>query len=252
MLFKIEWVKIPAGKFQMGDSAEGVHTVSLDSFYMSKTLVTFHQYDLFCEDTGREKPGDKGWGRGDRPVINVSWHDADDFCKWLSAKMGENVHLPTEAQWEYACRAGTTGDHYGILDEIAWYKENSEGKTHPVAQKNPMLLDYTICWGMCGSGVMIFMGNIPRKQLQTPTVLKVARTGFYAAAVGSTTAGLSGLLTASGSIPPTATTLPAFAWPEVKNSRQSKQEVGRSEGNEQPRKGGARGGEWTERSPGGE
>jgi formylglycine-generating enzyme required for sulfatase activity len=137
MLFKIEWVKIPAGKFQMGDSDNTVHTVSLDSFYMSKTLVTFDQYDLFCEETGRDKPGDRGWGRGDRPVIDVSWHDANDFCKWLSAKMGENVHLPTEAQWEYACRAGTTGDRYGKPDEIAWYKNNSDGKTHPVAQKKP-------------------------------------------------------------------------------------------------------------------
>lgn len=145
MLFKIEWVKIPAGKFRMGDSAEEVHTVTLDSFYMSKTLVTFDQYDLFCEETGRDKPNDMGWGRGDRPVINVSWYDANDFCKWLSGKIGESVHLPTEAQWEYACRAGTRGDRYGDLDEIAWYKKNSKGKTHPVAQKNPMLLDYTIC-----------------------------------------------------------------------------------------------------------
>jgi len=59
MLFKIEWIKIPAGTFEMGSkkhSGETVHHVSLDSFYMSKTLVTFDQYDIFCEETGREKP----------------------------------------------------------------------------------------------------------------------------------------------------------------------------------------------------
>ncbi len=140
MLLKIELIKIPAGTFEMGSkehSGETVHTVSLDSFYMSKTLVTFDQYGIFCEETGRDKPSDEGWGRSDRPVVNVSWNDANDFCKWLSGKIGENVHLPTEAQWEYACRAGTTGDRYGKLDEIAWYNENSNGKTQPVAQKKP-------------------------------------------------------------------------------------------------------------------
>jgi formylglycine-generating enzyme required for sulfatase activity len=135
MLLKIEWIKIPAGKFQMGSKKES--HVSLDSFYLSKTLVTFSQYDIFCEETNRDKPDDRGWGRGNRPVINVSWDDANDFCKWLSGKIGENVHLPTEAQWEYACRAGTTGDRYGKLDEIAWYRKNSNRKTQPVAQKKP-------------------------------------------------------------------------------------------------------------------
>jgi formylglycine-generating enzyme required for sulfatase activity len=169
MLFKIEWVKIPAGKFQMGDSAQGVHTVTLDSFYMSKTLVTFHQYDLFCEETGREKPGDEGWGRGDRPVIYVSWNDANDFCKWLSAKIGEYVHLPTEAQWEYACRAGTTGDRYGKLDEIAWYKDNSDGKTHPVAQKKPNAFGFYDMLGNAGEWCNDFYGKYPKKAVVNPT-----------------------------------------------------------------------------------
>ena len=139
-MLNLEWVKIPAGKFQMGSEEgykETVHSVSLDSFYMSKTLVTFNLYDIFCQETDREKPGDNGWGRGNRPVINVSWNDANNFCKWFSRKIGEKVHLPTEAQWEYACRAGTTGDRYGELDEIAWNKKNSGKKTHPVAQKKP-------------------------------------------------------------------------------------------------------------------
>ena len=78
---------------------------------------------------------DEDWGRGIRPVINVSWEDAVAFCKWYSEKTGENVHLPTEGQWERACRAGSSGDRYGNIDAIAWYGGNSGGKTHPAGQK---------------------------------------------------------------------------------------------------------------------
>jgi formylglycine-generating enzyme required for sulfatase activity len=107
----IEFVRIPGGTFEMGDTfGEGlsnetpVHTVTLDDFYLSKTEVTFAQYDVFCEATGRRKPGDEGWGRGQLPVINVSWHDATAYCQWLSRKTGRDIRLPTEAEWEYAAR----------------------------------------------------------------------------------------------------------------------------------------------------
>lgn len=108
---QIKWVSIPAGSFLMGDIFRGgnankrpVHTVYLNSYSISMYEVTFDQYDMFCDATGRSKPSDYGWGRGRRPVINVSWQDAKAFCDWLSLKTGQTIRLPTEAQWEKAAR----------------------------------------------------------------------------------------------------------------------------------------------------
>lgn len=110
-------VNIPAGSFQMGcvsgkdcsADEKPVHKVTLSAFAMSATEVTFDQWDACVADGGcLHYPDDKGWGRGNRPVMNVSWDDAQAYIKWLSKKTTGHYRLPTEAEWEYAARAGSS------------------------------------------------------------------------------------------------------------------------------------------------
>jgi len=107
-------VVIPAGTFRMGDIQGGgysneqpVHEVSIKRVAIGRYEVTFAEYDKFAEATGRAKPSDSGYGRGNRPVINVSWDDATAYANWLTKQTGHHYRLPTEAEWEYTARAGT-------------------------------------------------------------------------------------------------------------------------------------------------
>ncbi len=147
-----EMVVIPGGRFRMGcvsglncqDDEKPVHEVRVASFELSKYEVTFEEYDRFIAATGGRSPNDKGWGRGRRPVIDVSWEDAVAYAEWLSVQTGERYRLPSEAEWEYAARAGST-TKYGWGNDIGHNRANCGGcgsqwddeKTAPVGSFNP-------------------------------------------------------------------------------------------------------------------
>ena len=133
-----EIVVVPPGRFRMGcvsgircfDSHLPVHEVSVPSFALSKYEVTFEEYDRFARDTDRRQPDDHGWGRGRRPVIDVSWDDAVAYAAWLSAETRARYRLPSEAEWEYAARAGTT-TQYSWGQEIGRNQANCDGCGSP-------------------------------------------------------------------------------------------------------------------------
>ena len=166
-----ELVQIPAGEFQMGSQAgdsdeKPVHRVSIkEDFYIGRTEVTVRQFRAFAQATGYKTEAEKGnwgfnyaWGftivpgRGfnwhkskfpqteDNPAVYISWNDAVAFCRWLSKETGRHYRLPSEAEWEYACRRGKDFDYVANPNETGWYRDNSGDKTHPAVQKKPNAL----------------------------------------------------------------------------------------------------------------
>jgi formylglycine-generating enzyme required for sulfatase activity len=129
-------VAIPAGSFTMGSpssesersSDEGPQrSVTVAAFEMAKHEVTFDEWDACVADGGCEEwPDDRGWGRGKRPVINVSWDDAQQYLTWINKKTGKTYRLPSEAEWEYAARAGTT-TRFNTGDCITTDQANFDG-----------------------------------------------------------------------------------------------------------------------------
>jgi formylglycine-generating enzyme required for sulfatase activity len=169
-----EMIAVPGGTFLMGspasekgrkDSEGPQHPVTIKPLWVGKCEVTWGEYDLFWEKKADEKPPltdadkkadaitrpskanhhdiDWGYGRGkNQPVIAIHWHAAMEYCRWLSEKTGKLYRLPTEAEWEWACRAGTTtaysfGDDPAKITDFAWIETNSNDMPHPVGQKKP-------------------------------------------------------------------------------------------------------------------
>jgi formylglycine-generating enzyme required for sulfatase activity len=170
---RFDMVAIPGGTFVMDSRAdergrhadEGPrHPVTVRPFWMGKLEVTWDEYDLYRKghpagqwqnEAALARDADAvtrpsaayidetwGYGRAGFPVLGISHHAAMEYCYWLSRTTGKAYRLPTEAEWEYACRAGTRtayhfGDDSGRLEEYAWYEQNSDERTHPVGQKKP-------------------------------------------------------------------------------------------------------------------
>jgi formylglycine-generating enzyme required for sulfatase activity len=170
---KFDMVAIPGGRFLMGsppgeagrkDDEGPQHPVEIRPMWMGKCEVTWDEFDLFW----KARPGGKedkepevvtdadavtrptppyadetfDKGREGHPVLGITHHAAMQYCRWLTLKTGKVYRLPTEAEWEYACRAGTTTAYYWGNDaakiaDYAWYEANSDEKTHPVGTKKP-------------------------------------------------------------------------------------------------------------------
>jgi formylglycine-generating enzyme len=140
----LDQMLIKGDTFQMGSSdwysfelEKPIHTVRVSDFYIGKYEVTFEEYDKFCEATHRQKPNDEGWGRENRPVMNVSWDDATAYCLWKTQVSGKKYRLPTEAEWEYAARGKQTAIYSGNIEveKVAWNENNSGNETHHVGTK---------------------------------------------------------------------------------------------------------------------
>ncbi|KAA3628567.1 MAG: formylglycine-generating enzyme family protein [Proteobacteria bacterium] len=126
-----ELVLLRGGRYTRGDATGDTDerppkVVRLKPFAIGLYEVTFDEYDRYCEITGCAKPNDQGWGRGLRPVVNVSWEDAKRYTRWLSEQTGKRYRLPTDAEWEYAARAGSSS-RFWWGDDARSAQANCEG-----------------------------------------------------------------------------------------------------------------------------
>jgi formylglycine-generating enzyme required for sulfatase activity len=154
---ELRYVWIPPGTFMMGcspgdseciDWEKPAHQVMISKgFWIGRTPVTVGAYKRFAGATGRQMPPapdfNNGWTNENVPIVGVTWDDAQTYCRWVGGR------LPTEAEWEYAARGGNAEARYGPIDEIAWYRDNSGGRIHDVAQK-----------GANGFGLFDMLGNV--------------------------------------------------------------------------------------------
>jgi len=198
-LVKFEMVAVPAGTINFAIGNEKPRKVEVKRFWIGKTEVTWNELDVFIYgldiperlrmeamvrgfDAGTRASrsyGDPTWdfGRDGFPALSLTHHHTQNYCEWLTTKTGRRYRLPTEVEWEYACRAGS--DEVRVLsradlDATAWHQENSAtdefpgGKTHPVARKKPNAL-----------GIHDMLGNV-WEWCSTPDGKAVARGGSWA------------------------------------------------------------------------
>ncbi len=147
-------VLVPGGGFLMGspeneanrDDDEGPQRqIAVQRFAVSETEITFDEWDTCAASGGcrtNPRPSDAAWARGTQPVISVSWEDAQQYVSWLSEMTGATYRLLSEAEWEYAARAGTAtafsfGDDEALTGDFEWFIDNSDSNAHPVRQKKP-------------------------------------------------------------------------------------------------------------------
>ncbi|MNI22537.1 Serine/threonine-protein kinase pkn1 [compost metagenome] len=143
-------VQIPAGEIELRDDrTKSKWKAEIKPFLLAPYPVTMELYFAITKKSFISLDG------AQKPVVNISWNDAISFCNLLSQNAGLNecysisnediicnweadgYRLPSEAEWQYACKAGTTGYRYGEMDKIGWYNENSDGKSHEVGRKEP-------------------------------------------------------------------------------------------------------------------
>ena len=164
-------VRVPPGSFVMGSppgeplrqEEERPHRVTLTrAFRIAATEVTERQW-LAVVPQGRSPQAD-----GDRPVASLSWNEAREFCVELSRKEGTTYRLPTEGEWEYACRAGATANATDLA-AVAWYSDDSDGTAHPVALKAPNAWGLFDMLGNVAEWTMDVYAPYPREDVKDPT-----------------------------------------------------------------------------------
>ena len=164
----MDFMLIRPGIFTMGSDKGGnerAHKVTLTKpFYLGKTEVTQEQWQQVMGGNPSVFKGAKN------PVENVSWDDCQEFVVKLRKKVpGQTFRLPTEAEWEYSCRAGTAGDYAGNLDEMAWYDDNSDHEKHPVGQKEPNAWGLHDMHGNVWEWCADWFGDYPNGAVTDPT-----------------------------------------------------------------------------------